>query len=353
MYERRFNPYAANLAVIKGYFKSGRVLIMGILYILSAVLGAAVNIFTANVVNGYLFDVVLTYLRAYLPDEAVEGQMEQMKAMAGFSNMASTFIGIAVTALIAGLVAFAFFNIYVKSRSKSPESNPKTGITILYVLSLISFIMLIIGLILIILGFAAGFYIVQAYSGPYSEVYNIVLIVCAAAVLLVMIYALIAAGSQKSYYKSVKKSISTVELQNKGAGVFGVISVINTVFSGIMLAASALSFIAVLPSDFPVDPTGLRVLSLCASAVMLLINLFNAMIALGYKKYIDGIKYGYNGAPYDGIGESIYIPADNSDNPYNPDEPKTYDDNFARYDERPLNHKTYGDSFNNTDQDNK
>ena len=38
MYEQQFNPFGGNLAIVKGYFRSGKILTLGIFYVISIVL---------------------------------------------------------------------------------------------------------------------------------------------------------------------------------------------------------------------------------------------------------------------------------------------------------------------------
>lgn len=326
MYEQPFNPYAANLAVIKGYFKQTKVLIIGILYIVSAIISIITSVITVSRTGQYINDA-FSILKSFGLDPGVnENEIRQIIDAASASSVTSTLPSIIVSAGVILLTAAAFIIMYVKSRSDAPESGPKAGVTILYVLAVISLVFTIIGLVGTILLVILFMYLAGTISSIGSDsidigngyqlnidgaAISVIVIVLGIFLLLVMIYSLIVAVSQKRYYGSIKASLNTVELQNKGAKAYGVLCIINAVFVGLSVFSSVYALMSFTSAGLTsLIPTG--ILSIVSTVVSFLILIFNAMIALGYKKYIDEMKYGYNGAPYGGQGGYNPAPAYNN-----------------------------------------
>lgn len=326
MYEQPFNPYAANLAVIKGYFKQTKVLIIGILYIVSAIISIITSVITVSRTGQYINDAFSIFKSFGLDPGVNENEIRQIVDAVSASSVTSTLPSIIVSAGIILLTAAAFIIMYVKSRSDAPESGPKAGVTILYVLAVISLVFTIIGLVGTILLVILFMYLAGTISSIGSDsidigngyqlnidgaAISVIVIVLGIFLLLVMIYSLIVAVSQKRYYGSIKASLNTVELQNKGAKAYGVLCIINAVFVGLSVFSSVYALMSFTSAGLTsLIPTG--ILSIVSTVVSFLILIFNAMIALGYKKYIDEMKYGYNGAPYGGQGGYTPAPAYNN-----------------------------------------
>ena len=327
MYEQPFNPYAANLAVVKGYFKQTKVLVLGILYIISAVIGIITSIISVSGMSRYITDFI-NFLKSVGFDPGVsDEELRQATEAASQPSIVSSIPGMIFTAGVILLVAAAFIIIYTKSRNEAPESSPSAGVTILYTLAVISLVFMIIGLIAVVLLVIRSMFLVgtlTSYDGSIEPIdlgngyqLNIdkgaasaVIIVIGVIALLFMIYSLIFAISKKRFFGSVRESINSVELQNRGAKAYGVLCIINAVFTALGVISSVSSLFGLsslgLSSILPV-----AVLSAAASFVSFLSLVFSAMIALGYKKYIDEMKYGYNGAPYGGQGGYNPAPAPN------------------------------------------
>ncbi len=344
MYEQPFNPFAANLAIVKDYFKQTKVLVLGILYIVSAIISVVSTIITAGSANDYFADMISLLERIGLSDMANRMRMI-LESLPVSSTLISSIPSMVVSTFVTGLFAAAFIIIYIKSRNTSEESTPNTGVNILYVLSVISLVIIIISTVLGGLGLLGMIVLAVNLLGNNTSqavdlgngyqlnitgsAIGVLLIVFSVIALIVIIYLLISAINCKRFYRSVKDSINTVELQNKGAKGYGVICVINAVFSAFSLLSLFFSLFSIISYGASSGTVMYLVMSLISGIVNFLILVFTAGIALGYKKYIDNIKYGYNGTPDGGMNGYNPIPTmDNTQPPYGAPQPMPYNDNF-------------------------
>ena len=130
MYEQRYNPYSANVDILKGYLKGGRVLILGILHFLSLGLTAVTLVMNplGNTVND---------LMALLKNAGIDVSDYLSGYTTALSSSAVTAISwvfwIVVSSLFTLLTAIAFIVMFAKSRSTNPDSNPSSGAGILRV----------------------------------------------------------------------------------------------------------------------------------------------------------------------------------------------------------------------------
>ncbi len=315
MYEQQFNPYAANVAVVKEYFKRGKVLAMGILYLISAVLTVGMAIFA---LNGFS-DLINQYMRSSGVNFYVySGASAALSAIL-------TVITLCVGLIITVLTAVGFILMYTGSRKEN--GSPKAGVTILFVLSIISMaamILMCVGILLIVLlmslfaGIAGMSGAVNTsdltftLNGMQYEIdptaFTVIMVIAGVILALVLVYLLLYTIHRLRYYSSVRKSLTTVELQNKGAKAFGVMSVINAVFAGLSLTTPLFMLLGAVAESNPalLVVSGILLLS---SVLKFIVYILDASIALGYKKHIDNMKYGYNGTPYEGISEGNYAAA--------------------------------------------
>jgi hypothetical protein len=143
---------------------------------------------------------------------------------------------------------------------------------------------------------------------------------------LTIFFGLFVTINRVRYIGSVKKSLTTVELQSGGAKPYGVICIIFGVFS----ALGVLGSIAGIFGAGPLMPLMLiNFLSGLISTIMLFVE---GSIATGYKKHIDNYLYGYNNTPYGGVQDPSYVVpiADNGSNPY-ADPVQQYNNDYANY----------------------
>ena len=334
MYEQPFNPFAANLAVVKGYFKNSKVLVLGVLYVIAAIISA-----------------ISTVVRAVGGSNAVQDAMMLLEQVdPALAKDAQSYLGASLQASTS--IVSTAFNVII-------------SVNILYVLAVISMVLTIISVVLgvlSILGFFAlyfsmsdqitGKYIISGYEIDMDVLRPMILpalIAISVIMLIVMIYALIWAVNCKRYFGSVKQSITTVELQNKGAKGYGVICVINAIFMAFGLLGSISTVFMFVGSGLSVTSILAAILNCAGTLITFLVLIFEARVALGYKRYIDDQKYGYNGTPYSGVHGDFAPPVDNGENPYAnaPQQPyneaprspyggdtyvpKTYNDSFLEY----------------------
>ena len=282
MYDQQFNPYGGNLAIVKGYFKSGKVLALGIFYLISVVLSF---VFASSV----SYSAIIYQMIDLLSRQGVNVPYQVMDQIAA-STSSSAIISAVFSSIFPILTAIAFIIIFVKSRNASEASSPITGVNILYVLSMISLVFTIIGVVLFALAYIGIFVIgVVASNRNNSEYSGLIIAGMVFLGLILIVYAvltIIYCVSCKNFYRSVKRSITTPELESKGAVPYGVFNIIFAVFTFISMSSSFIVF------------PGVGGVLFAAGLVNLLINIFIAIIALGYNKYITGIKQGINTAPY-------------------------------------------------------
>ena len=282
MYDQQFNPYGGNLAIVKNYFKSGKVLALGIFCLISVVL-------TFIMTSTVSFTTIIYRVLDYLTSRGIDLPYQYREAVAASSASSAIFSAI-ISSIFPVLTAIAFIFIFVKSRNASETSSPITGVSILYVLSVISLVFTIIGVVLFALVYIGIFIIGVSAGNRINSDYSAVVIVGMVFLgIFLIVYAVVAifyAVSRKNFYRSIKRSITTPELESKGAVPFGVFNIIMAVFSVFSIGSGFM----VLP-----DLGGILLVS---TIISMLVNIFFAIIALGYNKYITGIKQGINTVPY-------------------------------------------------------
>lgn len=338
MYEQPFNPFAQNLAVVKEYFRTGKVLARGICQAIAAVLGIIGAVLTLNnmpaIISAYMEPMISS---GDVPDYVAEAVEQSARS----SSMVSSVISVVVSAAIAILIAVAFILIYTKSRNEDPSSSPKAGVMILYVLAMIQLVCVIILAALTVLALIALIWLVASMRDAIGtetidlgsgyvlnltpDILIAVIVGIAVALLIMIIILLIVTINKKNFYSSVRKSITTVELHTEGAKGYGVLCVIGAVFAGLSLLSipSTLMGGTVL-STIGIDAAPLTVgsvISALSSILNFIMLILEAGIALGYKRFIDDRKYGYSAppvmsAPY-GAGPTFAQPQrPDSNNPY-------------------------------------
>ena len=357
MYEQPFNPFAKNLAVVKDYFKSGSVLalavVRGIIVVLTVITALIGSASASSIMNS----LSKTMSELDLPAEFTESWNSIASQSASSTTSILSYIPSIAVSL---LVVAALLIIYFKSRNSSPEASPKAGVTILYILAIISMVAMIIAAVISVLGIGVLIWAVATQAGSQSGstpirytnptdgkqyqisvdagLATVFVAVIAVFFIIFMVIALIYVVNTKRYYGSIRASISTVELQNRGAKAYGVFNVIFAVISGLGLLSIPTSFISI--ATLHLDGMGIVALvidsltKIAAFAALVL----EAKIALGYKKYIDEVKYGYSrpvppAAPYAPFPTQGYNPpqVNNYQNPGNSFTPNanTYADPYG------------------------
>lgn len=319
MYEQPFNPYAANLAAVKNCLSRPKVLIMGILTIISAIVGVINTVLISTNIK-----LILQSVFSFFESNGVslDGADEALNSATATVPI-SMIVNISITAIITLLYAAGFIIMYVKSRNTSPESSPKSGVNILYVFAVISLVLTVLGVLgAVILILLCSFLFITSTSGNGSSTsvmesvessYNLpsgamtaILIVLGVIILIAIIYALFIAINRVRFYGSIRNSMSSVELENKGASPYGVICIISAVFTALSIfnifsLYTALTTVRVYTPIITIF--AMSILSTVLSVVMLITE---ATIALSYKKHIDNIKYGYADAVDQGYPAGVH-----------------------------------------------
>lgn len=299
-------PFAQNIAIVKSYFKKPTVLVQSILYIASALLSIVTVIVMSNWINNF-FDTIMRF-----PELTAGMTIDEFDMFTTIMNVYTTIlpiVSIIPAVIVASLFATAFMLLYFKSKNPNLSSNPKSGATILFVLSILQLIpiafvclMFVIALVLLII------------LSALAEVPAIISIIYAVIFILSGGIMLMYAISQLNYYNSIRKSLSSVNLTYKGAGLYGVLTMIY----GVYCALSALSSLFFVPlSSFLLEElkaemyydeailfdqlfgtvSPLITVSVVASFVATASLIIEAIIALGYKKHIKSYTDGY-ATPY-------------------------------------------------------
>ena len=363
MYDRPYNPYLSNVALVKGYFKSNRVLVMGILYVVSLALSICSSVY--NILHpNTLIDQFSRFME--MIDPSYVSDMRELYFQYVSNNSGSAILSMVAGALVTGLFIAAYLIIYAKSRSRSPEATPQAGVTILKVFAIISLVLVIVMAVLpltagMILLFVFKDFLLHELSQVLPpEYYNdiasmatVVLVILSVIAALVILYLLLMSIGRVRYYDSVKQSLTTVELQSGGAKLYGVMCIITAVLTVFGVIGNIGSMISATDSFLP--SAILQLVSTLTAMAMLIVE---GSLALGYHKYIEGYKYGYDEPFDDGMREPDYLPpANNGMNPYLPqdrpfsddyavnnaprhfedapaeDEPSEYNDNFGSFTE--------------------
>ena len=345
MYERPFNPFAKNLAVVKEYFKSSSVLALAVTRAVTVLLTLITAIISINSISGTLNRIGVYLDELGLPSEFTE-YWNEISSQAGSASAVSSIASTVPSLIVGVLVAAALFLIYFTSRNADPASSPQVGVTILYVLAILYMVTMIICavfavLVCVVLIWLASALGSAAGSGPVSfvspvdgqryqlaidpSIFTVIAIVLSVCILIAMAVVLFYAVSMKRYYGSVKASITSVELQSGGAKPYGVMTIIFGVFAGLGLLSIPSSLISIGTFHLEGSEIALIILSALAVIAAFVTLVLEAKIALGYGKYIDNVKFGYGNqtppaAPYAPVpgGEQNSAPADRSAG-YTPD----------------------------------
>lgn len=329
MYEQPFNPYAKNVATVKDYFRSPAVLILAIAKALSAILALVGTIMLSSHIKdliSYSYSAIRELLEQIGVSSDFRAQVNDLFAMIDQAASPAASISPSISSLVVtGLVVAAFLIIYFKSRNADPASSPSIGFSILFAFAVIELIVAILGILAILavfvlliivygrlssgsgsgLGFEFGVEPLDELLGYFREPQVLLVLVIVGIVVLAIaaFFLLFTCVNKVRYYRSVKKSLSTVELHSEGAKPYGVMCVLSAISTGLSLLSIPSSLFANSSVRTPKFLTGFIIVSMIAQAASLVAIIMEAKLALGYKNHIDTIKYGYSrhaapAAPY-------------------------------------------------------
>lgn len=267
----QFDPYATNVKAIKGYFKNGKVLAVGIILLLGALSAAA-----------------------YTAAACVSGTAPLEGVLTGYDSPAELFIsGACLTGVSAAmLLLFGIGFIKTRGQSRSDKGSPKKVSGFLFAASVIC-----LPLIICIIAYHAFL-----YRNIIKCVFTRGSIIPGAAFIAMYVICLLYAVSQICFFASVRRSMRSVELSSKGARFFGCMNVFIAIQNAILIVfPAALVFASSEKWDIY---AWLLIAEIAVYAVAVIFHILLASVSFGYHMYIEKMRSGYNGAEYQGF-ESI------------------------------------------------
>lgn len=294
------NPYPiqTNNQILKDAFGKGAVLVRAILEVLLL----AATVATYFMMNGMSAEVI-RIVNSILSDSGTT-----LPENALLTGLIPSLIATAIPMI---LTATAYFIIYGKSRSSSPNARSDAGFIILNIFAILE----LIGTVLVSgIGIAASviFLIKKPDSLKNSKAIGIAAPI---AVIAVFLFMLIAAIVYKLYIGSVRRTAKTAELSNRGAKAYGVFSVLFAVSSffnvlltlGLVLLHKKLCDVVrdLVSSDASeqivsfLSNSGLwfYLILFFTALVTFVIHIVDAKIALGYNSCIKDAQYRGAGNP--------------------------------------------------------
>lgn len=302
-FQSGFNPFAQNISIVKSYFKKPRVLTLGILYAVSALLSVISGFIMMPVLNDYLGALMKMpgFTEGMTPSD-VELFKTFMNVYVDVISLASIIPSVIMVAIISA----AFFIIYNKSKNADPTSTPKAGVLILFILSIVQLVPIVMLAVMLVFAILIPIIASISVSGTpdagilwvATTVYALVFGILTAIMLVYFI-------NQVRYYNSVRKSLTTINLTYKGAGIFGVFSIIYGV-SSVMSSFSVLTIKPTMQAFANLAPelafltdlfdtlNPLFGISAIASLLSATTMILNGITAMGYKKHIRSFTEGYS-----------------------------------------------------------
>lgn len=272
-----YNPYEQNSGLLKTFFSKPVVII------LAAVGGVSALI---SIISFFMqIGTLDTTIRYY--NYMMGGQFASF-----YSNIKPLFIIFSICSIAMTIInALGYFLLYSKSKNPDPQSNPKAGSTLLWVISIISFVVTcILAVFLIIVAF-----ILFIASGEVSRYEASIMTTVGVAMIIVALVFFFYFLFQFRFFSSIHTSFSSVQIVSKSSVAFAVFSIIFCVFAFISLFTSLDT------------ATAMTVISGLLSIVN---SVFLAVFALSYNSFVKSVTTGAN--PIGG-----FMPNNGQFNPYN------------------------------------
>lgn len=272
-----YNPYEQNSGLLKTFFSKPVVII------LAAVGGVSALI---SIISFFMqIGTLDTTIRYY--NYMMGGQFASF-----YSNIKPLFIIFSICSIAMTIInALGYFLLYSKSKNPDPQSNPKAGSTLLWVISIISFVATcILAVFLIIVAF-----ILFIASGEVSRYEASIMTTVGVAMIIVALVFFFYFLFQFRFFSSIHTSFSSVQIVSKSSVAFAVFSIIFCVFAFISLFTSLDT------------ATAMTVISGLLSIVN---SVFLAVFALSYNSFVKSVTTGAN--PIGG-----FMPNNGQFNPYN------------------------------------
>ena len=272
-----YNPYEQNSGLLKTFFSKPIVIILAA----AGGVSALISIISFFMQIGTL-DTTIRYYNYMMG-----GQFASF-----YSNIKPLFIIFSICSIAMTIInALGYFLLYSKSKNPDPQSNPKAGSTLLWVISIISFVVTcILAVFLIIVAF-----ILFIASGEVSRYEASIMTTVGVAMIIVALVFFFYFLFQFRFFSSIHTSFSSVQIVSKSSVAFAVFSIIFCVFAFISLFTSLDT------------ATAMTVISGLLSIVN---SVFLAVFALSYNSFVKSVTTGAN--PIGG-----FMPNNGQFNPYN------------------------------------
>ena len=272
-----YNPYEQNSGLLKTFFSKPVVIILAAVGCVSALI---------SIISFFMqIGTLDTTIRYY--NYMMGGQFASF-----YSNIKPLFIIFSICSIAMTIInALGYFLLYSKSKNPDPQSNPKAGSTLLWVISIISFVATcILAVFLIIVAF-----ILFIASGEVSRYEASIMTTVGVAMIIVALVFFFYFLFQFRFFSSIHTSFSSVQIVSKSSVAFAVFSIIFCVFAFISLFTSLDT------------ATAMTVISGLLSIVN---SVFLAVFALSYNSFVKSVTTGAN--PIGG-----FMPNNGQFNPYN------------------------------------
>lgn len=272
-----YNPYEQNSGLLKTFFSKPIVIILAA----AGGVSALISIISFFMQIGTL-DTTIRYYNYMMG-----GQFASF-----YSNIKPLFIIFSICSIAMTIInTLGYFLLYSKSKNPDPQSNPKAGSTLLWVISIISFVVTcILAVFLIIVAF-----ILFIASGEVSRYEASIMTTVGVAIIIVALVFFFYFLFQFRFFSSIHTSFSSVQIVSKSSVAFAVFSIIFCVFAFISLFTSLDT------------ATAMTVIS---SLISIVNSVFLAVFALSYNSFVKSVTTGAN--PIGG-----FMPNNGQFNPYN------------------------------------
>ncbi len=204
------------------------------------------------------------------------------------------------------MMSIAFFMFYFSSKSSNPNTNYRAPVNLLKIVAIIYIVVVGLLILFFIIFFAAVAILAEKLRQPYMSL----LLILTAFITPVIVVGLIYGISLLLFAGSVKKSVSTVFMYNKGAAALGVTSILLAVTSIATFVINTV-YLPTIISDFVLYVENLlnsygrtinyeqlinslnntnivpNILSIIESSIVIILNILVGIFALSYRNYIN------------------------------------------------------------------
>lgn len=284
------NPYNDNLKFLKQIF--ARPYTVGIIVSLGVILAVMVY----NLINSIMNQTAVLSLYE---------QFSMYDYSSDLNNLINTVSVINIIIQLIPVVVYllpfiGFMLIYIKSKNSDDSSSPKAGITMITAFSIISIIAisllsLIILFCLIIFGFAAATVNSYSSSSYYSSTSNLNLVGTVVLILFIVFAILVCyllwSINGLRFSLTAKRAIKGMPLEYNGTKAFGILSILNVIFAGVLILFIVINLFLVSSTSILSTLLISYIPYFISYAAQIALNIFLAMLAFSYKKAVNSANY--------------------------------------------------------------